>query len=127
MFEWGEEEMKQRRAFLTIIVATIGAVFTWYLNHELGYGAIIANGFVGVLAGLALPGDLAGAAYTASFVGMSATSIIPSLGFSILAGVVSGIVIVATVPIYAGLGGKGGTTAATSVLITRGIIRTLGL
>ena len=108
-------------------MATIGAVFTWYLNHELGYGAIIANGFVGVLAGLALPGDLAGAAYTASFVGMSATSIIPSLGFSILAGVVSGIVIVATVPIYAGLGGKGGTTAATSVLITRGIIRTLGL
>lgn len=117
----------QRRALLTILVATIGAVFTWYLNHGLGYGAIIANGFVGVLAGLVLPGDLAGAAYTASFVGMSATSVVPSLGLSILAGIVAGIVIVLTVPIYAGLGGKGGTTAATSVLITRGIIHILGL
>lgn len=119
--------MNRGRAFLTILVATMAAVVTYYLNHDLGYGAVIANGFVGVLAGLALPGDLAGAAYTASFVGMSATTVIPSFTLSILAGIVAGIVIVATAPVYAGLGGKGGTTAATSVLITRGIIRTLGL
>ncbi|MFY9416837.1 MAG: hypothetical protein WAQ41_07335, partial [bacterium] len=83
--------------------------------------------FVGIVAGIVLPADLAGAAYTASFVGMSATAVLPSLGFALLAGIVVGIVIISTGPVYAGMGGKGGTTAATSVLITRGIMRVFGL
>jgi hypothetical protein len=119
--------MNQKRVFLTIIVAVVGAVVTWYINHELGYGALIANGFVGIVAGLSLPSDLAGAAYTASFVGMSANFIIPSLGFAVLGGIVVGVVIVTTVPIYAGIGGKGGTSAATAVLITQGIMRLFGV
>ncbi|HHW92761.1 MAG TPA: hypothetical protein GX735_08720 [Firmicutes bacterium] len=119
--------MEPKRALLTILVATIAAACTWYINHDLGYGAIIASSLVGVAAGIILPGDLAGAAYTASFVGMSANFVLPSLAVSILAGIVVGIVIIATGPVYAGVGGKGGTTAATSVLITQGILKVFGL
>jgi hypothetical protein len=111
----------------TVIIAAFAAALTWYLNHEMGYGAVIASSFVGVTAGLVLPGGLAGAAFTASFVGMSATAVIPSLPCSLFAGIVAGLVIAATGPVYAGLGGKGGTTAATSVLISRGILSLFGL
>jgi hypothetical protein len=120
-------DVKENRALLTVLVAVIAATCTWYINHQLGYGAVIASSFVGIVAGIVLPADLAGAAYTASFVGMSATAVLPSLGFALLAGIVVGIVIISTGPVYAGMGGKGGTTAATSVLITRGIMRVFGL
>jgi hypothetical protein len=119
--------MNRNRMCLAVFVSVVATVATWYMNHELGYGALIANGFIGVLVGLSLPADLAGAAFTASFVGMSAGAIIPSLGHAVLGGVIAGIVIVATLPVYGGIGGKGGTTAATSVLITRGIMRLLGI
>lgn len=105
-----------------IILSIISVVITWILNHEVGYGAVVSNGLVGVIGAILLPGALAGAVFTASFVGMSALTIIPSFAWAIVGGAVVGIVISLTKEIYAGIGGKGGTTAATSALITRAII-----
>lgn len=105
-----------------IICATIGASVTWYLNHVMGYGAIVANGLVGVTGAILLPAPLAAATYIASFVGMSGAAVIPSVVWASVGGAVAGVVFVFTPEIYAGLGGKGGTTAALSVQITRAIV-----
>ncbi|ABR50242.1 hypothetical protein Amet_4161 [Alkaliphilus metalliredigens QYMF] len=111
---------------IVLLCAFVSVVVTWYINHEMGYGAIVANGLVGVLAAIFLPGPLAGATYTASFVGMSSTVVLPSLLAAGIGGLVVGAVIVLTTEIYAGIGGKGGTTAALSGLITRTIMNILG-
>lgn len=106
----------------TVICGVIAATVTYYLNHVMGYGAIVANGLVGVIGAILLPAPLAGANYVASFVGMSGAAVIPSLAWASTGGLVAGLVIAFTPEIYAGLGGKGGTTAALSVQITRAII-----
>lgn len=102
--------------------AFAGVIFTWFLNHQMGYGAIVANGLVGVIAAVLLPGPLAGITYTASFVGMSSTAVIPSLLGAATGGLIAGIILLATTEIYAGIGGKGGTTAALVSLITKTIM-----
>jgi len=88
----------------------------------MGYGPIVANGLIGVIGAIFLPNILAGAVFTSSFVGMSGLNVISSLHWAIVGGLVVGIILTLTKEIYAGLGGKGGTTAATSTLITRMII-----
>lgn len=105
-----------------VILSIISVVLTWLLNHEVGYGAVVSNGVVGVIGAILLPGPLAGAVFTSSFVGMSGVNVIPSLAWAVVGGAVVGIVIALTKEIYVGIGGKGGTTAATSALITRAII-----
>ena len=107
-----------------VILSVISAALTWYMNHRMGYGAIIANGLVGVMGAIFLPTTLAGAVFTSSFVGMSSAEVIPSLNWAIVGGFIVGAIISLTKEIYAGFGGKGGTTAATATLITK-IIMTL--
>ena len=106
----------------TMACAIAGVMITWFINHQMGYGAIIANGMVGVVAAALLPAPLAGATYTASFVGMSGLGVIPSLFGALVGGIVVGMVLILTPEIYAGIGGKGGTTAALSGHITRAIM-----
>ncbi len=105
-----------------LLCAFAGVTITWYINHKMGYGAIIANGLVGVVAAVFLPNDLAGITYTSSFVGMSSIDIIPTLQTASLASFIVGIILISTAEIYAGIGGKGGTTAALSTIITKNFI-----
>lgn len=109
-----------------ITCGIVGAAITWYLNHTMGYGPIVANGLIGVIAAILLPGPLAGATYAASFVGMSGAAVLPSLNAAVLGGAIVGIVLAYTSEIYAGIGGKGGTTAAFSTLLTKLIWSILG-
>ncbi|HLR20978.1 MAG TPA: hypothetical protein VK087_03135 [Tissierellaceae bacterium] len=109
-----------------IICSIISAGLTWFINHEIGFGAVIANGLIGVVAVALLPNDLAGIAYTSSFVGMSSLEIIPSLTVAVLVGLVVSLVLIATVEVYAGIGGKGGTTVALSTIITKAITSLFG-
>lgn len=111
-----------KRSLYILGCSLIGVTFTWYINHEMGHGAIVANGIVGVMAAIFLPNDLAGITYTSSFVGMSSLVIIPSIGAAILGSLIVGIILMSTAEIYAGIGGKGGTTAALSTIITKIII-----
>lgn len=101
-------------------------MLTWYMNHSMGYGAVIANGIIGVIGAIFLPVTLAGAVFTSSFVGMSSVEVIPSLNWAIVGGFIVGTIIALTKEIYAGFGGKGGTTAATATLITKIIITLFG-
>lgn len=111
-----------RKNMLVVVCATSAATITYFLNHDLGLGAIVANGLVGVTSAMFLPASLAGVAYTASFVGMSSTAILPSALWAFIGGAVLSLVVLSTTEVYAGIGGKGGTTAALSTLITKAFI-----
>ncbi|MGO1470067.1 MAG: hypothetical protein ACTHW2_08605 [Tissierella sp.] len=100
----------------------LAALLTWYINHNLGHGSLVASGIVGVISALVFPANLAGAFYTASFVGMSSQAIIPSANIAALTGLIAGLVIIFSKDIYAGLGGKGGTSIAFSTQFTRIIL-----
>lgn len=112
---------KKKRAIL--ICSFIGVTLTWFINHKMGYGPVVANGLVGVIAATFLPNDLAGITYTSSFIGMSSLAVIPSMTSAVLASIIVGLILLTTVDIYAGIGGKGGTTAALSTIITKTIIK----
>lgn len=118
-----EEKTKiNKRSLYILFCSFIGVTLTWFVNHKMGYGAVIANGLVGVMAAIFLPNDLAGITYTSSFVGMSSLAVIPSMAAAALGSLIVGLILLATVEIYAGIGGKGGTTAALSTIITKTII-----
>ncbi|TJX14327.1 hypothetical protein E9840_06630 [Tissierella creatinini] len=112
-----------KRSIYIFICSFLGVTLTWFINHKMGYGAVIANGLVGVMAAIFLPNDLAGIAYTSSFVGMSSLEVIPSMTAAALGSVIVWLVFLTTAEIYSGIGGKGGTTAALSTIITKTIIR----
>jgi hypothetical protein len=106
----------------TLVYSFLAVLTTYYINNNLGFGPFVANGIVGVLAASLMASEFAGPAYTASFVGMSSTAIIPNLLWASVAGLIVGLIILFTVPIYNGIGGKGGTTAALSTLLTKGLL-----
>lgn len=106
-----------------LICSFIGVTLTWFINHKMGYGPVIANGLVGVMAATFLPNDLAGITYTSSFMGMSSLAVIPSITAATLGSLIVGLILLTTVEIYAGIGGKGGTTAALSTIIMKTILR----
>lgn len=102
-----------------IIGTMLSAAITWYINHTLGYGPIIANGVVGIFVGLLFSSKMAGAFYIASFIGMSSIGVVNSMTMAGLIGLIAGIIIIFSQEIYAGVGGKGGTIAAFSTQLIR--------
>ncbi len=105
-----------------MLCALAGTTATWFINHEIGYGAIIANGLVGIVAASILPDKLAGVAYTSSLVGMSSLNVLPTIWSATLAGLIIGLIFLFTSDIYAGIGGKGGTTASIATIVTKTIM-----
>ena len=110
---------------ITIITSVLSVIATYYLNHQLAMGPFFANGVVGISGALLLP-KWAGGIYIASFVGMSSMEILPTMTSAFWVGIIVGLVFANTSPVFAGLGGKGGVTAATSVLFFRIILLLLG-
>lgn len=105
---------------IKIIVGTIlAASITWYINHIIGFGPIIANGIIGLIVAFLFNSKLAAAYYAASFVGMSGITVLPSIILSGLGGLLVGIISILSSEIYLGIGGKGGTTAAFSTQVIR--------
>lgn len=104
---------------MLVLGTSFSAAITWYLNHSLGLGPIIANGIVGVLVALLFSSKKAGAFYIASFIGMSSQGIVTSMAMAGIIGLFAGFVIIFSQEIYAGVGGKGGTIAALSTQIIR--------
>ncbi len=112
---------------LTILVTIAGTIITAQLNHLVGWGPLIANGVVGLIAASILPASLAWSCYAASFVGMSSAAIIAPFYMQLLGGILVGVLIIITRETYAGLGGKAGTTAATATLLARAIMELFAL
>jgi hypothetical protein len=115
-------------AALLVAVAGAAAVATFALSVRLGHGPVVGSAAVGLAVGVAAPpllptgGAVAAAAFCASFVGMVSPDRLPNESATLLAGLVSGGLFVATTPAFAGLGGKLGTIAFTACLTTVGLL-----
>ncbi|MBU5428229.1 hypothetical protein KQI41_17690 [Tissierella pigra] len=118
--ESGKEKRNFAKDDLKILIgSTLSATITWYINHEMGYGAVVANGFIGVLAATLFTPKLAGIIYTASFIGMSSQTIIATMPIAGFTGFIAGMIIILSKDIYVGFGGKGGTSMALSTQLVR--------
>ncbi|MEA3430145.1 MAG: hypothetical protein U9R08_02640 [Nanoarchaeota archaeon] len=122
-----KKEKHKRYDFLehynVILASVIGAVATYYLSVNLGFGAVIGAGVVGVASVYVCKiwkcaKDLPPPAYMGAFVGMSAPFVLSSLWFVALAGVVAGVIYALSHEVYTGMGGKLGTIAFTGTAIT---------
>jgi hypothetical protein len=116
-----EKKRCERECLILLFGTFLASSITWYINHRLGFGPIIANGLVGIVVSLIFRKN-AGGYYVASFIGMSSLNIIPSMLISGLAGILAGLIIAFSQEIYHGVGGKGGTIAAFSAQISSIIV-----
>lgn len=110
-----------------IVHALLATVVTYWLNHELGHGPVIASGLVGLVGGLVLPAldavhgpTLAVMVMCASFAGMSSRERFPHVGLMAVVGLVAGAIFVYSMPTLGGAGGKLGTIAFGSALAVQG-------
>jgi len=103
---------------MSILTVLVGTIPTWYLNNEFldtKSNAVIASAIVGLVAGF-LVKKYAGQIYCGSFVGMSSSLVIENIYYTVLFGVVAGLIYVTWKGYLNGHGGKFGTTAFMSVM-----------
>ncbi|MBP1987046.1 hypothetical protein [Halolamina salifodinae] len=98
--------------FLAVVA---GAVLTYWLSVDAGFGPVVASAVVGLAAGVALP-RVDSAAYCGSFVGMVSPAVFPDAGLVVAAGAAAGALFVAARGAFDGFGGKLGTTAFFGIL-----------
>ena len=116
-----------------VVTAIQASVVAYFLNVEMGKGAVMGSAVVGLFGGLVLPamfpevGDtLATACICASFAGMSSKARVPNEALMAVAGVVVGLVFIYSSPHLGGAGGKLGTTAFGSVIAVNAMLKALG-
>lgn len=107
-----------------MLSAVVAAVATFWISIDLKHGPVIGSSIVGLVGGLLLPvllpetGPLlAVVVICASFTGMSSTARIPNYWWMTLAGVVTGIIFIYSLPALGGAGGKLGTIAFGSAMV----------
>lgn len=118
-------------AWQIVLYATAAAVLTYWLSITKKHGAVIGSSMVGLVGGLVLPvlnpqngALLAVVVICASFTGMSSAKRIPNYLWMTLAGIITGIIFIYSLPVLGGAGGKLGTIAFGAAMITWAI-RTL--
>jgi hypothetical protein len=111
---------------VSVAAAGAAAVATYALSIRLDHGPVIGSAAVGLVAGLAADplagGTVAAAAFCASFAGMASPDRLPGEGPVLVAGLLSGALVVAVAPAFVGFGGKLGTVAFVACLAVRGLL-----
>lgn len=111
-----------------VLAAAAAALATYAVSVRLGHGPVVGSAVVGLAAGIVCPplfaaGDaVAAVAFCASFAGMAAPERIPGVGAMLLAGGTTGVAFVGAAPYFVGFGGKLGTIAFASCLVTAGAL-----
>ena len=105
-------------AWRIVLYAMVGALLTYWLSVPLKHGPVIGSSVVGLVGGLLLPtlepeaGTLlAVAVFCASFTGMSSPKRLPGAPWLTVAGLITGVAFVISLPVLGGAGGKLGTLA----------------
>ncbi|MFI2741417.1 hypothetical protein ACG2LH_01645 [Zhouia sp. PK063] len=114
------EEMK------VAIWVPLAALITYFLNVKLQLGAVLSAALVGTLASYVpninkkstLLSQLPTAIYCGAFVGMSSGNVAFSWLFVFAAGCFTGVFIIVSKSLFAGVGGKLGTLAFAGVTLT---------
>jgi hypothetical protein len=104
----------------------IGAISSLYLNNYMDLGPVISAASIGII-GSFVPefrktstylAQLPAAIYCGAFIGMSSTSVAPSIIFVLTASFFTSVLILVSKSLYSGVGGKLGTLAFTGVAFT---------
>ncbi|HHY10720.1 MAG TPA: hypothetical protein GX528_09195 [Firmicutes bacterium] len=98
--------------------ATLGAFATSLLAYQFDLGVVVASGLVGVVGGRLLPKHRQGQLYLGVFVGMSCINCCPWGVRLISTGVLGGLLGEVLKHTWSGVGGRLGTIAATSEIVT---------
>ena len=104
----------------------IGAACSYYLNHRIGLGPVLAAAIVGSIASFA-PNlkplstyylGIPTACYCGAFIGMSSTRVASSFAFVLTASLFTAILLIISKSLLKGVGGKLGTLAFLGVALT---------
>lgn len=98
-----------------------GAVITFFISTELGLGAVIASGLVGLFGGLLIKKH-AVAIFCGSFIGMCSIDLLTLFPCIVLAGLLGGTIFISCKKLFPGLGGKLGTIAFISSILTSVVV-----
>ncbi len=113
------ERCSSAMLFWSAVSAGAGALATYILGNYTSLGAVAASGLVGLAAAQLLSQkDLDLPAYAGVFVGMSSATVLPSFIMVGTAGLLTGFLYRFVDGVFDGVGGRLGTMAAVSVLVT---------
>lgn len=119
---------------LSLFVYFIVALYlTYFINKYTKSGIVLASSVVGLSAGIVLPMvygpavglAFSGAAFAGSFVGMSVVERFEREEFMIISALIGATIYEFTMINFAGLGGRMGSTALTSIVATMGLIEVI--
>jgi len=100
----------KKEKVITIIALGAANWLTYFLNHSLDIGPVIASAVVGLAGGVLFP-KYGAAIYCGSFVGMSAKAILPDAYALLVSSLIAGGMFVISEDTLNGIGGKLGTIA----------------
>lgn len=100
----GKEELF---IFLSVLA---GSLITYFLNHDLALGAVMASSIIGISASILLK-KYQVPIYCGSFAGMVSSTVISSYPGIIIVGIFAGILFILSKDVFKGFGGKLGATA----------------
>lgn len=109
-----------------VLVSVLGVMSTYSLQHYFKQSAVFASSITSlvfaVIMVIFLPAyyNYAGVFFTASFVGMSSNFVMKNYYFAFFSSLVLGFIFHQFIPIFNGFGGKMGTMALLSVIMTYG-------
>ena len=106
--------------FLSVLLA---GMFTYFLNHDLALGAVLASSAVGIFGAFVFK-KYQIAIYCGSFAGMVASTVIDSYAGIIIVGIFTGLLFVVSKEVYKGFGGKLGATAFFGTTVSALVIGT---
>jgi len=110
-------KFEQKYALLPVI-SIISAVLSYFINHDMHQGPVIAASIVGIAAGFLFKDPLyAVAGYSAAFMGMCSKAVFPEWYYLVPAGIIHALVVIALLKIFVGWGGKAGTMGFIAVNI----------
>lgn len=98
-------------------IVTAASVITFTLNNYTDLSSVTASSLVGLIGALLFPKKEV-PIYCGSFVGMTGAGVLTGIETVIIAGLISGILLAGTEPLYVGFGGKLGACAFFGAMIT---------
>ena len=104
-----EQRFDFPRDSLSFFSLFAGTLVTFWISVDLGHGAVVASGLVGIFAAAFLK-PYAAPIFSGSFVGMASSQLFGYPGMA-LAGIIAGLIFVLGKHVFNGFGGKLGTTA----------------
>ncbi|MDZ7835529.1 MAG: hypothetical protein U5K84_09700 [Alkalibacterium sp.] len=117
-------DLKQSTTVYTFSALVIGAYLTFFLNHQLGLGGVLASSAVG-LSGAYLFQKVCSRDHTAvPFVGMACSIIFSNPLSFLLASIITATLFVLSLDLFKGFGGKLGFTAFCGTVLASFIFRT---